>query len=170
MARGIFALLLLGAGSVNAGAVEEFWSQCLPSLSAPPADGYYRVRSIGSTPRAKEIILKLIIDELKTGTFTSPWIYQDDRAETPVVGGYSVLVDSSNTPRGILKTTGLTTLPFNQITEHHTAVDGPGVRALDVWRSVHLRFFTQELSQRGKTFADDMPVTVETFELVCTGA
>lgn len=96
-------------------------------------------------------------------------MYDGDRAITPVVGGYSVLTDSTDAPRAVLKTTGLMTLPFNQITEKETAIDGPAVRPLEIWRPIHVTFFTNELTSRGKTFADDMPVTVEKFEVVCSG-
>lgn len=162
-------VLIVSATMAQAANVEEFWSHCLPSLSAPPADGFYRIRSIGSSPASTEIITKLILDGQKTGTFTSPWMYEGDRSITPVIGGYSVLVDSTDTPRALLKTTGLMTLPFDQITEKETAVDGPAVRPLDVWRPIHVTFFNNELKQRGRSFAQDMPVTVETFEVVCRG-
>lgn len=168
----IFLVVCAGtahASSAQANPVDDFWSTCLPSLSAPPADGFYRVRSIGGSPQATETITKLILDELKTGTFTSPWMYDGDRTITPVVGGYSVLTDSTDTPRAVLKTTGLMTLPFNQITENETALDGPAVRPLDVWRPIHVTFFTNELTTRGKSFVEDMPVTVEKFEVVCRG-
>lgn len=161
-------VLLLFAGVAQTETVDEFWVRCLPSLTAPAADGYYRVRSIGSSPQAKEIITKLILAELKTGTFTSPWMYEGDRAITPVVGGYSVLTDATDRPRAVLKTTSLKTLAFHQITEKETAIDGPAVRPLDVWRSVHVKYFTNELMARGKSFLEDMPVTVEKFAIVCT--
>lgn len=163
-------VLLVSASLAQASTVEEFWSRCLPSLSAPPADGFYRVRSIGSSPESTEVITKLILDGQKTGTFTSPWMYEGDRRITPVMDGYSVLTDSTDTPRALLKTTGLMTLPFDQITEKETAVDGPAVRPLDVWRPIHVTFFTNALKSRGKSFAQDMPVTVEKFEVVCRGA
>lgn len=167
MSRLIVIISLVCAGAAQATTVDEFWTRCLSSLSAPPADAYYRVRSIGSSPEGKEIITQLILAELKTGTFSSPWMYEGDPAITPVVGGYSVLVDSTDTPRAVLKTTALKTIPFDQITEKETAIDGPAVRPLDVWRSVHVKFFTNELAARSKSFSDDMPVTVEKFAIVC---
>lgn len=170
MYRLISIFLFVCTGTAHAGAVDDFWSRCLPSLSAPPADGFYRVRSIGGSPQATETITKLILNELKTGTFTSPWMYEGDRTITPVVGGYSVLTDSADTPRAVLKTSALMTLPFNQITEKETAVDGPAIRALEIWRPIHVTFFTNELKARRKPFAEDMPVTVEKFEVVCRGA
>lgn len=163
----ISLFLFISPAAAETSAVEDFWAQCLPSLSAPPTDSFYRVRSIGGTPETTEVITKLILEGQKTGTFTSPWMYDGDRTITPVVGGYSILTDSMETPRAVLKTTGLMTLPFNQITEQETAVDGPAIRALDVWRPIHVTFFTNALEPHGKTFVEDMPVTVEKFEVVC---
>lgn len=168
MQRVIIMFLLVYAGAAQAGAIEDFWTGCLPTLSAPPADGYYRVRSIGGSPQAKETLTKLILDGLKTGTFTSPWMYHGNRAITPVIGGYSVLTDSKDTPRAVLKTIELNTLPFNRVTEKETAIDGPAVRPLDIWRSVHVKYFTKELTARGKSFDEGMPITVEKFAVVCT--
>lgn len=149
--------------------VEAFWQSCQSQLEAAPSDGFYRVRSIGSTPESTAIITRLVLEGQKTGTFTSPWMYEGDRSITPVVGGYSVLLDESESPRAVLKTTGLMIVPFDQITEKETAIDGPAVRPLDVWRPIHVTFFTNELEARGKEFAQDMPVTVEKFEVVCEG-
>jgi uncharacterized protein YhfF/lysophospholipase L1-like esterase len=150
--------------------IDLFWQACLPSMDQPPADGFYRVRSIGGTPEITEAITKLILAGDKTGTFTSPWMFEGDREITPVVGGYSILTGSNNAPAAVLKTTLLMTLPFNQITENETAIDGPRVRPIDVWRPIHVTFFTNELEARGKTFVEDMPVTVEQFKVVCTNS
>ena len=149
----LLAIAFFGAGSAAAQSVEEFWQQCLPTLSAPPADGFYRVRSIGGTPETMEAITRLILAGDKTGTFTSPWMYEGDRSITPVVGGYSVLTDSRGAPAAVLKTTMLMTLPFNQITENETAVDGPPVRPLEIWRPIHVDFFTGELAARARVHA-----------------
>jgi len=165
----IVALVLLSCLSapVKADAVKEFWEACLPTLSAPPADGFYRVRSIGGTPETTDVITKLILAGDKTGTFTSPLMYEGDRSITPEVGAYSVLTDSTETPRAVLQTTGLLTLPFNRITERETAVDGPAVRPLGIWKPIHVTFFTNALEALGKAFVEDIPVTVEKFNLAC---
>lgn len=165
----IIVVVALAPVTAHADGVDEFWQRCVPTLDQPPADGFYRVRSIGGTPETTAVITKLILAGDKTGTFSSPLMYEGDRSITPVVGGYSVLLDETESPRAVLKTTGLMIVPFDQITESETAIDGPAVRPLDVWRPVHVRFFTGELAARGKEFVETMPVTVEQFEVVCTG-
>jgi len=164
---GLIFFSALQLGVVRADTIREFWQACLPVLQQPPADGFYRVRSIGSTPETTEAITKLILAGDKTGTFTSSWIYAGDRSITPEVGGYSVLKDSKNAPVAILKTTKLMTLPFNKITENETVLDGPRLRPLDVWRQIHLAFFTRELESQGKKFSESMPITAEQFKVVC---
>jgi len=161
----LFASLQLGVA--RADTIREFWQACLPALLKPPEDGFYRVRSIGSTPETTAAITRLILTGDKTGTFTSSWIYDGDRSITPEVGGYSVLKDSKNAPVAVLKTTRVMTLPFNKITEKETALDGPQLRPLDAWRPIHLAFFTRELESRGKKFSENMPITAEQFKVVC---
>ena len=157
------------SSAVMADAVTDFWQTCESSLSALPIDGFYRVRSIGGTPKTTDVITKLILSGDKTGTFTSPWMFEGDRSITPEIGGYSVLTDSTDKPRAVLRTKEILTLPFNRITERETAVDGPAVRPLEIWRPIHVTFFTKELEMRDREFVDDMPVTVEKFEVVCKG-
>jgi uncharacterized protein YhfF len=40
------------------------------------------------------------------------------------------------------------------------------VRPLDVWRRVHVPYYSQVLAGLGLAFAEEMPVCVERFELV----
>ena len=164
-----FSLVALIAVSASAQSVEEFWQSCQTHVDKPQSDGFYRVRTIGRTPETIDVIAGLILSGEKTGTFTSPWIYEGDRSITPKVGGYSILTDSKGVPKAVLKTTMILTLPFNQITENETAVEGPRARPLEVWREMHVDFFADELEARGKAFAENMPVTIEFFELACRG-
>lgn len=87
---------------------------------------------MGTTPETMEAITSLILTGDKTGAFTSPWMYEGDRTITPVVGGYTVLTRSDGTPAAVLKTTGLLIVPFDQITEKETAIEGPPIRPLEV--------------------------------------
>ncbi|MDG2242496.1 MAG: ASCH domain-containing protein [Rhodospirillaceae bacterium] len=173
MMRIAFTAIVLSwvlTGPAKADAVAEFWKSCLPSLPAPPADGFYRVRSIGGTPETTDIITNLILAGDKTGTFTSPLMYEGDRSIAPEAGAYFVLTDSTAAPRAVLQTTGLLTLPFNRITEKETAVDGPAVRSLEEWTPIHVTFFTNALKSYGKVFSEEIPVTVEKFKVVCSDA
>jgi len=134
-----------------------------------PADASYRLRQFGNNAALANVLLKLIISGQKTGTYALPWLYEGDESLTPVVGGYSVVTDADGTPRVVLLTTGLKTLPYNQITEEETQYEGPNARKLKVWQQIHWPYWSRALEQKGKAATEDMPVTVEQFEVICEG-
>lgn len=148
--------------------VKRFWAACVDEIEVPPADGFYRIRHFGNNQAISRVIMDLIEKGKKVGTFTSPWIYQGIRNKTPVVGGYTLVTDYEGKPGLLLRTTATKMLPFNEITEDETRLDGPAVRPLDAWRRVHWAYFQRELEPRSMEPTEEMPVTVEEFELVCT--
>lgn len=149
-------------------AVQAFWDACSDQISEPPADGFFRVRHFGDEQATADLLLDLIVQGEKTVTFPIPWLYEGDRNATPVVGGYTVVTDFAGNPGALLRTTSVKTLQFGEVTEADTQYEGPGARPLDAWRAIHLAAFTKRLKPRGQAPAEDMPVTVERFELVCT--
>jgi uncharacterized protein YhfF len=150
--------------------VEGFWKSCEQQIGRPPADGFYRVRHFGRNQNTADRILELIRAGEKTVTFTSPWLYEGNRDTTPVVGGYTVVTTFAGKPGAVLRTTAVKTIPFNQVTEDDARYEGPSVRTVEAWRRVHWDFFTDALKDKNKAPTEDMPVTVERFEVVCGGA
>ena len=148
-------------------AVRSFWSKCQPDMNSTTADSFVRIRYFGQDARVADLLVNLIAVGEKTGTFTSPWIFEGNRNETPVLGGYTVVTDIAGNPRLLLRTTAVRTMRFDEISEAETLVDGPAVRMLDVWRQVHWAYFERELASLNRTPSTDMPVTVEEFEVVC---
>ncbi len=151
-------------------AVQAFWAACSDRITEPPVDGFYRVRHFGANPDTASLLLRLIVEGEKTVTFPIPWVYQGNPNATPVVGGYTVVTDFNGNPGALLRTTSVKTLPFNEVTEADTQYEGPGARPLAAWRQIHWDSYTLALKPKGKAPAEDMPVTVERFELVCTAA
>jgi len=148
---------------------DAFWSACQEKMATIPANASYRLRQFGNNAALANVLLNLIISGQKTGTYALPWLYEGDESLTPVVGGYSVATDSDGKPRVLLLTTSLKTLPYNQITEEETQYEGPNARKLKVWQQIHWPYWSRALEQKGKAATEDMPVTVETFEVVCEG-
>jgi uncharacterized protein YhfF len=161
-------LTLCAVAKAEPSAVERFWQGCVKTLKKPPDDGFYRVRYFGRTEAVVNVILPLIRGGEKTVTFTSPWIYVGDSNATPVVGGFTVVTDFSGHPELVIRTTSLETKPFDAVSEADSQYEGPAVRPLEAWRNVHWRFFSGVLEPLGRAPSQDMPVTVERFEVVCT--
>ncbi len=136
-------------------------------MNSATADSFFRVRHFGQDARVADLLVSLIAAREKTGTFTSPWIFEGNRNEAPVLGGYTVVTDFAANPRLLLRTTAVRTMRFDEISEAETLVDGPAVRTLGVWRQVHWAYFERKLAKLDRTPSPDMPVTVEEFEVVC---
>lgn len=160
-------IMLCGPALADDAVVTAFWRKCESSLSAPPADGFYRVRTFGRDAERSARMVGLIAAGEKTVTFTSPWIYDGQRNLTPVAGGYTLVTDFAGAPKLVLRTTATRTVAFQDVTEADSQYEGPGVRALEAWRKVHWDFFTDALKPLGRVPTQDMPVTVERFEVVC---
>lgn len=168
MKRIIAALVLLAAPAhADDAAVAAFWKTCAATLSQPPADGFHRVRTFGRDAELSKRMVGLIADGEKTVTFTSPWIYEGKRGLTPTVGGYTVITDFAGVPVVAVRTTAVKTLPYKDVSEADSQYEGPSVRTLEAWRRVHWAFFTDALKPMGKAPTEEMPVTVERFEVVC---
>ena len=83
------------------------------------------------------------------------------------MGGYSVFVDADGAPAGALRTTEVKSVAFDAVTANESRFEGEAVRPIEMWRDVHRAYFQARLEALGKTWAPDMPVTLEWFEVVC---
>ncbi|MEO0997565.1 MAG: ASCH domain-containing protein [Pseudomonadota bacterium] len=131
-----------------------------------PSDTPVRLLNFGSDPAMVDRILAAIAGGDKTGTFSLAWLHERGLAEPPVVGGYCAPVTAAGEPVQLLRTTGVETVPFDAIGPEHTALDGPAIRELPVWRDVHWAFFGNVLEAAGLAPSGEMPVVVERFEPV----
>jgi uncharacterized protein YhfF len=145
--------------------VEAFWQSCMGQSADAP--DFYRVRYFGSDVAIARRLLDLIASGQKTVTFTTPWVYEGNLNQTPVLGGYTVVTDFYGHPEVVLRTTGVKTVRFSEVTEAESQFEGPGARTQEEWRRIHWAFFTNALKPLGKQPSEDMPVTVEYFEVVC---
>lgn len=145
-------------------AVAAFWSAA--RAAHPDLPERCAVRWIGIDAPTTRQILELIRRREKTGTFTLPWLVARGERPMPAVGDCLVLVDWDGTPALAVRLTGVREVAFGAISERETAVDGPPVRSLAVWKPLHRRHWTAMLAPHGLTVTDAMPVLVETFEPV----
>ncbi len=112
------------------------------------------------------MILGHVRDGNKTGTVHVPEAIAHSGQPTPAVGDAIVLIDFDGTPSVLVRITGIETVAYAEITERHTAVDGPRVRALDIWIPVHVGYFNKLLAPAGKKVTDTTPIAFETFEVL----
>lgn len=147
-------------------AARASWQACAAKLGVDAAQPV-RARQIGETPEMVGRILAVILAGEKTGTTTTSWVTDRAPETTPVIGGYSVLLDAAGAPAAVLRTTRVTMLRYRDVTEADIQHEGPTVRTLPAWHAVHQRFFTRMLTPYGLKPTEDMPVTLELFEIAC---
>ena len=162
------ALLLSQATAANSSVVEAFWAACAEKTPDMSVDDFYRVRHFGRDAAMSDLLVGLILNGEKTGLFSAAWLTEGDRNATPLTGDYVVLTRFDGTPAAVWRTTSVKTLPFNEVTEEDTQLESPGARPLDVWRQIHWNGWARALEAKGKEPSEDMPITAERFELVCT--
>ena len=157
---------MTGPATPDMAAVAAFWQSAMRASPDTVRGDAYRVRAIGNTPEAMSSILGHVLRGDKRGTFSLPWLHAKNPANAPKVGDYVVLVGFDGKPAALVTTTELEHVTYDTITGAHTAIDGPGVRDLTVWKGVHQPHWTKQLAAVGLQFANDMPVIVEHFKLL----
>ena len=146
--------------------LEVFWSQAKKALPSADLGNGYLSRWIGLDRETGDQILGLIRDGDKTGTFGLPWIYEHSGEQIPSPGDLMILVDFDGKPALMVRFGDVYGVSWGEISEEHIAIDGTPVRSLEVWKPMHLKFWNAKLASLGLAVTDDMPVTIEPFELV----
>ena len=152
--------------SPDAAALAAFWEACKRARPDLKLGNDYRTRLIGGSADMNNIILSLIATGQKVGTFPLPWQLEKMGESIPKPGDCTIQVDFHGTPKLVVRTTSIETIAFKNITGEHTAIDGPTVRDLAVWRGIHIPYYTGVLTKLGLVFSEDMPTCVERFELI----
>lgn len=147
-------------------ALERFWRQAIRDQPTLKDAGGYTVRMIGWDEASTEQVLQMIASRDKTGTFTLPWLVEVGERAAPAVGDVIIFVDWHGQPRCLCRLTDIRHVTFGAIDATHTALDGPPVRDLAVWKPLHTRYWNAALEPFGLRVSDAMPVLVEAFELM----
>ena len=147
-------------------ALDAFLKKCESALPETKIGNSYRTRCIGWNRETSTKICEHVIAGEKTGTFSLPWFYTVHVETKPDIGDFVILLDYDGDPQALLQTVGLTLVTFGEIDATHTALDGPSVRDLAVWRGIHTNYWNGLLEPLGKKVSDAMPVIVERFVCV----
>lgn len=145
-------------------ATEAYWNAA-KEAGASLEDDYW-VRRIGGNKETVDIILDLVLRGEKRGTFGVKLLQERQPEITPILSGEAVMVDMEGKPHGILKTTKLTPVPYQDIAEEHLLIEGPGARKLEIWQDIHWPYWTSLLAQHDLEPSQDMIIVVEHFDLL----
>jgi len=146
--------------------LQTFWKLAKDAGNLEELGDVFQVRWIGLDADTTSQIIGLIIAGDKTGTFTLPWVVEQTGQPEPTVGDFIILIDFEGVPALVVRLTEIEVVSFADITEQHTAIDGPPVRDLNVWKPMHTDYWNRMLAPFGLSVSDEMPVLVEKFELI----
>lgn len=109
--------------------------------------------SIGGTPELADEGAALILDGIKTATFSPFWDYPD--GSIPFAGALSVLLDCHRRPVAIVETMGAESVRFSDVTEEMAKAYGEGERTVAWWRRVIGDWYRNRARQDGQSFTED---------------
>lgn len=111
-------------------------------------------------------LAEFVKEGIKTATTSALCFYELEGEALPKVGEYSIILDSKEHAVCVIRTTRVYVTSFNQVCEEHVFKEGEGNRTLEYWRSVHERFFAEELKSAGQPFDEKIQVVCEEFVVV----
>ena len=142
----------------------EMWNEYVKINSSA---GQYQAWSFGGlTPDGPNELADIVLKGIKTATASAYPLYIIENSPFPLVGDYSVILNTVNEAVCIIKTTKVYVMPFSRVTAEHAYKEGESDRSLSYWKESHREFFTMELKKSGREFTEDMPVVCEEFEVM----
>ena len=146
-------------------AIERFLARVRAAL--PTLDlARVKVRTFGGSKAMADVIVPLIEQGEKTGTFALAWEFRNDPAAAPQLNDLYVVTDFEGTPVLLYRITGIERVAFEDIGPRHVAVEGPNARDVQVWRDIHWPYWGGMLRAQGEEPSPRMPVIFQAFEVL----
>ncbi|TQI67943.1 ASCH domain-containing protein [Clostridium sp. KNHs216] len=143
---------------------QQMWNQY--KKVNPNAKSYDAWSFGGNTPEMSDVLADLVLKGTKTATASAYPAYIKEESPLPPVGGYNLILNTTDGAVCVTRTTRVYTTPFNQVTAEHAYKEGECDRTLASWKKCHSEFFTLELKKIGQEFTEEMLVVCEEFEVV----
>ena len=111
-------------------------------------------------------LAELVKQGVKRATTALYYSYKVEGETLPQVGDFNIITDWHGIAQCIIETKIVTILPFKDVTEEFSKIEGEGDKSLKYWKEVHINFFIRELLEHKNTFEEDMLVVCQEFEAV----
>ena len=113
-----------------------------------------------------DYLAQQVINGMKTATCSGHIFYELENELLPMVDDYSVVLNSSDEPVAIIRTSSVAIVPMNEVPESFSRAEGEGDLSHAYWYRAHEEFFTKALKEHGLSFSDDMLLVCERFEVI----
>ena len=152
------------AGRDRSSLTERFWQDFRDAAGLQ--HDVYDVVAFGDGPEMATELAELVVAGIKRATAGLVRQFGPGGEAPPVVGGFVVLVDGSEQPRAIWRTTDVRIGPLNSVDEQFARDEGEGERTRDWWLAAHRRFFSRRAEAQGFSMHDGIETVFERFEVV----
>lgn len=144
---------------------EQFWAEFLRQSGRDESTRYTEAFYFDITEENANALLELVLSGQKRATSSSLKDYEMDGESIPKVGELSIVTDFAGNPRGVIETTAVSIVPFNELTFDIVKREGED-STLESWRRGHEKFFRACAKRHGYEFTYDLPVIFEEFKLI----
>ena len=140
-----------------------FWKEYLSTLKEKPADPTVTA-SIAGHPKIADETLAFFLSGKKSAGSGLVKDYEYSAEELPEAGAFWIVLDSTKTPRCILKTVKVETYKFGHVPKKVALAEGES--SIEAWRDQHIDYFQPYLEDWGVENLDKEDIIVEFFEVV----
>lgn len=144
----------------------DFWRRACREVPGLEPDASYQIWHFGDSEQLARDLADLVLQGRKRATAGLLWDAEIDPNAMPTLGGYSVVTDGADMPLMVLRTTKVEVRPYRDVDADFAATEGEGDGSLEFWRAAHWSYFSRRCAALGRTPSEDMPVVLETFELI----
>ncbi len=155
--------------------LESFWADARIRAKINRVSGYLGVSgkevlrppawSFDGDPGEADALLSLVLTGAKTATSSLRSDYGAEGEQLPQYGSLSIVMDSTDRPRALLRTTDVRIVPFDAVDAAHARAEGEGDGSLEHWRASHAELFAKHST--GTTATDPSRLVVlEIFEVL----
>lgn len=147
--------------------IKQMWENYLLSIgeSSDTTDKNYTAWYFDNNERDANELAELVLEGTKRATASLYDSYGSDE-EIPKIGDLSIITNWSGIAKCIIMSTSIEVVPYKDVDEEFAATEGEGDKSLEYWRKVHRKFFSEELTEIGGEFSEEIPVVCEKFEVV----
>jgi uncharacterized protein YhfF len=146
--------------------VEEYWIKACEQYGITADD--YHCSTFGDPKFADygDHVTELAMNETKRATAHLAMDFDINGVKRRQEGDYWVVLWENMKPAGVLKMVKVEERPFKDVDAAFAAREGEGDGSLEYWSRIHEDYFKLQLNTWGKEWSEDLPVVLESFDLV----
>lgn len=149
--------------------VSEMWNQFIATTNLK-LNELPEVWHFCDNEQDANICAELVKQGKKRATAPSLWYFECQNEQLPKVGDLDIVTDWAGVAQCIIRTTKVSVIPYDEITDWHAQAEGEGDGTLAWWRQAHWDYYKRELENTDFEPQLDMPLVFREFECVWPSA